>query len=242
MNLGYLARNEVNILGTDIADRFLYGVGASWRCSRGLTILGELQGSTVVNNAFQSKAQSPLEVDLGVRYEIPRSAFTASLSGGAGIVKNSGAPIFRVASGVEYHFGMPAQKPAQEEGRLDLYQDMLQELRRSVYFDHDSIRLTDTAKDELKSVSELLQRDELTTVIIVAAGYADDTGGSAVNEAISRLRAKAVRDHLIGLGIGPKRVVIVGFGEDDPVGDNATPEGRAQNRRVEIHIGILDHE
>jgi outer membrane protein OmpA-like peptidoglycan-associated protein len=65
-------------------------------------------------------------------------------------------------------------------------------------------------------------------------GHTDSTGSADLNRAISMLRADAVREYLIGKGIDPARMTAIGYGEDLPVGNNATVEGRAKNRRVEL--------
>jgi len=65
-------------------------------------------------------------------------------------------------------------------------------------------------------------------------GHTDSTGSADLNRAISMLRADAVREYLIGKGIDPARMTAIGYGEDLPIGNNATVEGRAMNRRVEL--------
>jgi outer membrane protein OmpA-like peptidoglycan-associated protein len=65
-------------------------------------------------------------------------------------------------------------------------------------------------------------------------GHTDSTGGAELNRALSMLRAESVREYLIGKGIDPTRMTAVGLGEDLPIGNNATAEGRAMNRRVEL--------
>lgn len=67
-------------------------------------------------------------------------------------------------------------------------------------------------------------------------GHTDDTGSAAINDALSQRRAEAVRAALIQRGVSPSRLTAVGFGSTRPVGDNDTDEGRALNRRIEIHI------
>lgn len=71
-------------------------------------------------------------------------------------------------------------------------------------------------------------------------GHTDTTGGAAINESLSRRRAEAVRAALIQRGVTPDRIIAVGYGPAKPVGDNATEEGRALNRRIEIRIVRAD--
>jgi OOP family OmpA-OmpF porin len=68
------------------------------------------------------------------------------------------------------------------------------------------------------------------------AGYTDRIGSDAYNQQLSERRAKAVMDYFIGEGVAPDRLKAVGYGKSKPVASNATEEGRAQNRRVELHI------
>jgi OmpA-OmpF porin, OOP family len=65
-------------------------------------------------------------------------------------------------------------------------------------------------------------------------GYTDNSGQAAHNLTLSQERADAVKDELIKLGIDPSRLTAKGFGDSKPVSDNNTPEGKANNRRVEF--------
>jgi outer membrane protein OmpA-like peptidoglycan-associated protein len=71
---------------------------------------------------------------------------------------------------------------------------------------------------------------------IVVYGYTDDVGSRADNMALSRNRARVVRDYLVNQGISQDLVTAQGRGPDDPVADNLSADGRAQNRRVEIVV------
>jgi len=70
---------------------------------------------------------------------------------------------------------------------------------------------------------------------IEVAGYTDITGSAALNLRLSRARADAVRAYLARKGIGPSRMLARGYGPSNPIAPNTTPEGRALNRRVELH-------
>ena len=90
---------------------------------------------------------------------------------------------------------------------------------------HDSSTLLDNVAASLHAWPE---------ATIEIQGHTDSSGSADLNRAVSMLRAEAVREYLIGKGIDPSRMTAVGYGEDLPVGDNGTAEGRAQNRRVEL--------
>jgi outer membrane protein OmpA-like peptidoglycan-associated protein len=67
-------------------------------------------------------------------------------------------------------------------------------------------------------------------------GHTDSVGSVASNDALSLRRATAVRDYLISQGVRASSIDVAGFGSSNPNGDNATAEGRARNRRVEIVV------
>jgi len=74
------------------------------------------------------------------------------------------------------------------------------------------------------------------TVHIEISGHTDSSGDGAQNLALSQKRADAVRDYLIQRGIAASRLASKGYGSEFPIGNNATPEGKAQNRRVEFKL------
>jgi len=67
-------------------------------------------------------------------------------------------------------------------------------------------------------------------------GHTDNTGSDAINDPLARERAQSVRDYLAGRGVQPTRVEVDGRGSREPVADNTSDSGRAQNRRVEIFL------
>ncbi|HEU0223369.1 MAG TPA: OmpA family protein, partial [Paracoccaceae bacterium] len=67
-------------------------------------------------------------------------------------------------------------------------------------------------------------------------GHTDSTGSDAYNQQLSERRAQAVDNALARRGVNPARIESAGYGETQPIASNATPAGRAQNRRVEVYI------
>ena len=67
-------------------------------------------------------------------------------------------------------------------------------------------------------------------------GHTDSTGSFQHNMDLSNRRANSVKQYLIGQGVASNRLMSQGFGPNNPVADNATPDGRQMNRRVEIKI------
>jgi OmpA-OmpF porin, OOP family len=102
---------------------------------------------------------------------------------------------------------------------------------RDVNFDVDKAVIKNP--QVLDEVVDILKANPLLTGEV--RGYTDNTGSLQYNQKLSEARAKAVRDYLVKQGIAADRLRSKGFGPAQPVASNETPEGRAQNRRVELH-------
>lgn len=107
-------------------------------------------------------------------------------------------------------------------------------LNSMVLFDTGASQLKPTAKNELDEVIRLLQA--YPTNVLRISGHTDAVGQEAYNQALSEKRARAVADYLQAAGVSPNRLRVVGWGKRRPVASNATPDGRQQNRRVDIDI------
>lgn len=107
-------------------------------------------------------------------------------------------------------------------------------MRDRVLFDFGRAELKPEARDSLTRVAAVLRKYDKTEITV--AGHTDNVGSATYNRELSLRRADAVRLFLIEQGIAPSRLHAMGFGFDRPVASNATAEGRALNRRVELHI------
>ena len=104
----------------------------------------------------------------------------------------------------------------------------------NVTFATNSATLSANARDALTAASKTLVQYPDTTLTI--NGHTDNTGSDAINDPLSRNRAQSVASFLQSQGVAGSRLTTAGHGSRQPVASNATPEGRAQNRRVEILI------
>jgi outer membrane protein OmpA-like peptidoglycan-associated protein len=105
---------------------------------------------------------------------------------------------------------------------------------KNIFFDVSKFDIKPESGAELDKVVQLLQDNP--SVKIQIGGHTDNVGKPADNLKLSESRAKAVVSYLASKGIDVKRLSAKGFGETQPVTDNNTEEGRAQNRRTELKV------
>ena len=99
----------------------------------------------------------------------------------------------------------------------------------------EKLQLSPVEESRLNEIAQKMRRKpELGASI---TGHTDDRGGEEANLSFGRRRAEAARDYLVGQhAIGVSRIAITSSGEGEPLADNASPEGRKANRRVEITL------
>ena len=107
----------------------------------------------------------------------------------------------------------------------------------NVTFATNSADVTANFYPVLDSVAVVLNEYDKTYVDVV--GHTDSTGRADYNQALSERRAGSVATYLESREVVPARLLVSGYGPDRPVADNATPQGRAENRRVEIVLTPL---
>jgi outer membrane protein OmpA-like peptidoglycan-associated protein len=107
-----------------------------------------------------------------------------------------------------------------------------------ILFDTDKADVKPAAQTNLQKLAASLQNNPETDILIV--GHTDNTGTNAHNMDLSIRRAEAVKSIITADNINGSRLTVQGKGETEPIGDNNTVDGRAQNRRVEIVIVAND--
>jgi outer membrane protein OmpA-like peptidoglycan-associated protein len=108
-------------------------------------------------------------------------------------------------------------------------------LSGQVLFVTGKAELLPAARDQLDQVA-LALKDQGELKPMVVEGYTDSVGSDATNQKLSKDRAESVRAYLVSKGVPSDKITSVGKGEANPVASNDTPEGRANNRRVEIVV------
>ena len=121
-----------------------------------------------------------------------------------------------------------------EARNLGLPKWKLWRMSGNVLFDFDKSDLTPAAKAQLDTLMDKLRNADVVSIKVI--GHTDSKGSDAYNQALSERRASSVAAYLLSQGLAPNKLTSEGRGESEPVADNATDEGRAKNRRVELHI------
>jgi OmpA-OmpF porin, OOP family len=128
-----------------------------------------------------------------------------------------------------------------ENKLLSFIQDSSKPVDSTTWFNFDRL-LFDTGKATLQPSSQE-QLDNIANILkaypnvhVKIGGYTDNTGDPAANMTLSTERAKNVMDALVSAGIDPSRLSSEGYGDQFPVGDNSTEEGRAKNRRIALRV------
>ena len=103
-------------------------------------------------------------------------------------------------------------------------------------FAFDKAELSDAGKTYIQDHRSELGADLALVYSVTVIGYTDTTGDADYNMGLSKRRAEAVSDFLATLGVPADKTRTLGRGENDPIASNDTPEGRAQNRRVEVIV------
>ena len=128
-----------------------------------------------------------------------------------------------------------------ENKLIDFIEDASKPVDKTTWFDFDRL-LFDTAKATLQPASQAQLSDianifkAYPKVKAKVGGYTDNVGDKAMNQKLSEERATNVRAELVKLGVEADRLTAEGYGEEHPIADNTTEEGRQKNRRISMRL------
>lgn len=109
------------------------------------------------------------------------------------------------------------------------------EIHDKIQFDYDAAVISRSSFDLMDEIADVIKHNPQIEKIRIE-GYASADGNPRHNQRLSAERAGAVMQYLVDAGIPASELEAVGYGAANPIADNATPEGREQNRRVEFTI------
>lgn len=107
----------------------------------------------------------------------------------------------------------------------------------NITFDTNRSEIKPQFYDVLNSVAIVL--NEFDRTLVDVTGHTDSDGSDGYNQDLSERRAGSVAEYLVAQGNNYRRFQVLGMGETQPIASNATPDGKARNRRVEIQIAPL---
>lgn len=110
---------------------------------------------------------------------------------------------------------------------------------RTILFDYGKSTIKPQSEAVLDNIADII--DDYPNVAFRIEGHTDSSGSNRINQKLSEKRAQSVMNYLIEKGLPSEKMTAVGYGEERPIADNDTPEGRKTNRRVEIHGETSDN-
>lgn len=225
-NVGYRFVKSVRVLATTFDDTFTFGGGLRVPIpvsDRSWSIIAEATGETVVRDI--KKISTPIEVRGGIRKEF-KSGLTINFGGGKGVTDAYGSPSYRVFAGISFNEAVK-RKAARQKATATI-----EEIKYAVYFGFDRADIESGDYPELREIGQTLAWNP--SLKLSVDGHTDNTGAKNYNAALSRKRAKTVKQYLMYFGAGSDQIDVGYYGEAKPADTNETIGGRRKNRRVEI--------
>lgn len=159
----------------------------------------------------------------------------ALIGGAAGGALGAGAGAYLDKQQTEFEQQLAYERD-QHQIEIERQQNEVLKLTMSseVSFDFNSARIKPSFESSLDKIANIMNRYPQTRIVVV--GHTDSVGSEQYNLELSLRRANAVADYLMMRNVMRSRVGTEGRGELEPIADNATTQGRAKNRRVEIYV------
>lgn len=224
--LGY-ARTNGNGAASAIGGSDIHlGLGVEYKFAPSWSLLGEYTGGSAKTGATKLNNNN-LSIGLNYYFGAPAAAPVAPAPAPAA-VKEEPAPAPVAA---------PAPAPVKETWKT-LLEDKPVRIE-GANFDTNSAKLRSASFPKLDEVVEFAAKYKDAQLDVT--GHTDNRGAKAYNQGLSERRAASVKAYLVKKGVAASRIATKGYGFEQPVADNKTAEGRAQNRRVEIR-SVLKEE
>jgi outer membrane protein OmpA-like peptidoglycan-associated protein len=157
-----------------------------------------------------------------------------TLSGSASLSADGSTAVLAGGAPLEIRAKQPELPPPPPPKKAKIVEERI-EISEKVQFAYNDSTILPASDDLLNDVATVMkQHPEVKKIRI--EGHASSEGNDKYNKDLSDRRAKSVMDFLIKAGVDPERMEAIGYGEERPIADNDTEEGREKNRRVEFNI------
>ncbi|MFZ5501955.1 MAG: OmpA family protein [Pseudomonadota bacterium] len=207
-----------------------YGVGVEYKFAPSWSLAAEYSKSHAANAAGWLANNN---YTVGVNYYFNKPAAVVPM------VVAAAAPVMAKPDPVPMAAPVPTPAPTPKEVWKTLLENKPVNIE-GAYFAFDSAKLRGGSLQKLDEVVDFAK--QYPDAELEAAGHTDSIGDEAYNQTLSERRAESVKGYLVSHGVDGSRVMVKGYGETQPVADNKTSEGRAQNRRVEIRSVVKEEK
>lgn len=224
--------------GTDPGDRAHGGLGIEYKLSRAWGVVGEWTTDKKEANSIDYE-NNKFTIGLNYYFNAPKAAAIIPVAAAPVVVKKEPEPAY-VAAPVQAPSPPPPPPPPQPKESWKIIKEAKPVTITGANFDSDSARLKPSADAKLQPVVEFATKYPDADLDVI--GHTDSTASEAYNQKLSEKRAASVKGWLVKHGVSANRVDTKGMGETQPIADNKTKEGRAKNRRVEIHYTVREEK
>jgi OOP family OmpA-OmpF porin len=175
-----------------------------------------------------------LMVGEGAFAQAPASQLYYLTCGSGGAVRD---PFGQCVRALAQELNHPECEPTRQPVSVEVPAPLVASLAADVNFDFDKSVLKPEGRASLDQLVTDMRQVEVRRVDLV--GHTDSIGSEQYNQGLSERRAASVQSYLIDRGVNPALITASGRGELQPIASNATPEGRALNRRVDITVDAV---
>ena len=222
--------------------------GSEWRISNSWNLKTELglhsidgQVDGVINNnrkgIFGSDADSYFTLGVGLQYYFSKGEPSKYCDLYSGIKAEAPPQNYPTLAEIEDMIKKHIPKEVVKKVEVEVPTSVSSEknwVLFGVNFNFGKATLTPEAYPILENAAQILRENR--DINVEVQGYTDNIGSASYNQKLSLERAQTVKNYLVKKGIDASRLKTVGYGDKNPIGDNNTELGRAQNRRIEFKI------
>jgi len=231
INTGVEVNPKYDLRNMEKKYQYILNAGLALKITKSLSAVAEVSSMTRLTSPYSERVESPVEARGGLKWNVGQSGLVLNLGGSGGIVYGSGVPRYSIFGGLSYSSWKRTKRPSRPLADIQFINDAM------VHFATNSVSISDADAEILSKVADILQAKR--SINVAVKGHTDNTGTTWYNQKLSKKRAEKVRWYLkTRSGVSDDRLMAIGDGESEPIGTNATPAGRSENRRVDFDASV----